>query len=134
MQHLGSLCPEPLYSASGSHGGLEQGVLSPGPSKRAGGGAVVNPGSQHPDLRWPPKWLCLNNKGVSLPYLWLQVPRNPKPEVWIKVVLHCSGLSVHQFSHSVMSNSLRPHESQHARPPCPSPRPGVYSNSCPLSR
>ena len=30
--------------------------------------------------------------------------------------------------------TLRPHESQHARPPCPSPPPGVYSNSCPLSR
>ena len=39
-----------------------------------------------------------------------------------------------QFSHSVMSNSLRPHESQHARPPCPSPTPEAYSNSCPLSR
>ena len=38
--------------------------------------------------------------------------------------------SVH-FSHSVMSDSLRPHESQHARLPCPSPAPGVYSNSCP---
>ena len=38
-----------------------------------------------------------------------------------------------QFSHSVVSDSLRPHESQHARPPCPSPTPGVYSNSCPLS-
>ena len=34
----------------------------------------------------------------------------------------------------VVSNSLRPHELQHARPPCPSPTPGVYSNSCPLSR
>ena len=33
-----------------------------------------------------------------------------------------------------MSDSLRPHESQHARPPCPSPTPGVYPNSCPLSR
>ena len=32
-----------------------------------------------------------------------------------------------------MSDSLRPHESQHARPPCPSPALGVYSNSCPLS-
>ena len=32
-----------------------------------------------------------------------------------------------------MSNSLRPHESQHARPPCPSPTPGVYPNSCPSS-
>ena len=39
-----------------------------------------------------------------------------------------------QFSHSVVSDSLRPHESQHARPPCPSPSPGVHSNSRPLSR
>ena len=39
-----------------------------------------------------------------------------------------------QFSHSVVSDSLRPHESQHARPPCLSPTPGVYSNSCPSSR
>ena len=37
-----------------------------------------------------------------------------------------------QFSHSVMSNSLWPHEQQHARPPCPSPTPGVYPNPCPL--
>ena len=39
-----------------------------------------------------------------------------------------------QFSHSVVSNSLRPHGLQHARPPCPSPTPRVYSNPCPLSR
>ena len=39
-----------------------------------------------------------------------------------------------QFNGSVMSNSLKPHESQHSRPPCPSPTPGVYSNSCPLSQ
>ena len=38
-----------------------------------------------------------------------------------------------QFSHSVMSGSLWPHESQHVRPPCPSPSPGVHSNSCPSS-
>ena len=38
-----------------------------------------------------------------------------------------------QFSCSVVSNSLRPHEPQHARSPCPSPTPGVYSNPCPLS-
>ena len=36
-----------------------------------------------------------------------------------------------QFSRSVMSDSLQPHESKHARPPCPSPAPGVHSNSCP---
>ena len=35
-----------------------------------------------------------------------------------------------QFSRSVMSDSFRPHESQHARPPCPSPTPRVHSNSC----
>ena len=38
------------------------------------------------------------------------------------------------MSHSVMSDSLWPHELQHTRPPCPSPTPRVYSNSCPLSR
>ena len=39
-----------------------------------------------------------------------------------------------QFSHSVVSDSLRPHELQHARPPCPSPTPGVHPNSWPSSR
>ena len=39
-----------------------------------------------------------------------------------------------QFSCSVVSDSLQPHESQQARPPCPSPTPRVYSNSCPSSR
>ena len=36
-----------------------------------------------------------------------------------------------QFSHSVMSNSLRPHEPQHSRPPCPAPTPGIHPNPCP---
>ena len=39
-----------------------------------------------------------------------------------------------QFSHSVVSDSLRPHEPQHARPPCPSPTPRVHPNPCPSSR
>ena len=39
-----------------------------------------------------------------------------------------------QFSRSVVSNSLWPHGLQHAKPPCPSPKPRDYSNSCPLSR
>ena len=39
-----------------------------------------------------------------------------------------------QFSCSVVSNSLRAHGLKHARPPCPSPTPRVYSNSCPLNR
>jgi len=48
---------------------------------------------------------------------------------WYKLLKH----SV-QFSRSVMSNSWQPHVLQHARPPCPSPTPGVYSNSCSLSQ
>ena len=39
-----------------------------------------------------------------------------------------------QFSRSVVSDSLRPHELQHTRPPCPSPTPGVHSDSCPSSQ
>ena len=39
-----------------------------------------------------------------------------------------------QFSRSVVSDSLRPHESQHARPPCSSPTAGVHPNPCPLSQ
>ena len=39
-----------------------------------------------------------------------------------------------QFSHSVVSDSLQPYESRHARPPCPSPTPGVHSNSYPSSQ
>ena len=46
----------------------------------------------------------------------------------------CTKDSVSQFSRSVVSDSLRPHELQHARPPCPSPSPGVHSNSRPSSR
>ena len=47
---------------------------------------------------------------------------------------HIYGFSSVQFSHSVMFDSLRPHGLQHTRPPCPSPTPGVYSNSCPMSQ
>ena len=39
-----------------------------------------------------------------------------------------------QFSRSLVSDSSRPHELQHARPPCPSPTPGVYPGSCPSSQ
>ena len=45
-----------------------------------------------------------------------------------------NSISSVQFSHSVVSDSLQPHEPQHTRPPCPSPTPGVYTNSCPLSQ
>ena len=55
---------------------------------------------------------------------------------WTSWLLPCFGnyqFSSVQFSCSVMSNSLRPHESQHARPPCPSPTPGVHWDSRPSS-
>ena len=74
---------------------------------------------------WPPLgwtcWTSLLSKGLS---------RDP-----LVSILCLSGIfnSV-QFSRSVMSDSLRPHESQHARPPCPSPTPRVHSNSCPSNR
>ena len=53
---------------------------------------------------------------------------------WLRHCVHGTFWSSVQFSRSVVSDSLQPHESQHARPPCPSPTPGVYPNSCPLSR
>ena len=49
-------------------------------------------------------------------------------------VLRAAQFSSVQFSRSVMSDSLRAHESQHARPPCPSPTPKVHSNSRPLGQ
>ena len=52
---------------------------------------------------------------------------------WKTLLLRAAFSSV-QFSCSVVSDSLRPHELQHTRPPCPSPTHGVYSNSCPLSQ
>ena len=66
---------------------------------------------------------------IRLKALWEQ---GPHVALWL-VSSHLYGASV-QFSRLVMSDSLRPHESQLTRPPCPSPTPGVHSNSCPLSR
>ena len=58
----------------------------------------------------------------------------PLPFVQILSFWYWLQFSSVQFSRSVMSVSLRPHESQHARSPCPSPTSGVYSNSCPSSQ
>ena len=60
--------------------------------------------------------LCFEAKDIALAWFWNLI------------------LSSVQFSRSVMSNSLRPHGLQPTRPPCPSPPPRVYSNSCPSSR
>ena len=53
---------------------------------------------------------------------------------WSKENQYFASHSPVQFSRSVRSDSLQPHESQHARSPCPSPTPGVHSNTCASSR
>ena len=53
---------------------------------------------------------------------------------WIFIIKISDSICSVQFSRSVVSDSLWPHELQHARPPCPSPTPGVHSNPCPSSR
>ena len=55
-----------------------------------------------------------------------------RSKVWCCKEQQC--ISSVQFSRSIVSDSLRPHESQHARPPSPSPTPRVYSESCPSSQ
>ena len=63
-------------------------------------------------------------------HLWYQT------QCWCMYVRHNYSVinSSFQFSPSVVSDSLWPHGLQHARPPCPSPTPGVYSNSCALKQ
>ena len=71
----------------------------------------------------------LPNPGIKPGSLALQadsLPSEPLGKPYI-------GISSVQFSCSVVSDSLRPHESKHARPPSPSPTPRVYSNPCPSS-
>ena len=72
------------------------------------------------------------NKFESVLMRWMKLEPIIQSEVSQKDK-HQYSISSVQFSCSVVSDSLRPHESQHARPPCPSPTPRVYSNSCPLS-
>ena len=61
-------------------------------------------------------WLSIGVSGVSI-----------SPFMCVSVCLMGASVSSVQFSRSVVSDSSRPHESQHARPPCPSPTPGVHS-------
>ena len=65
---------------------------------------------------------------------FLLLEKNSQQNIsWDKTIFEFLLFSV-QFSHSVRSDSLRSHGPQHIRPPCPSPTPEVYSNSCPLSQ
>ena len=74
-----------------------------------------------------------------LNHIWLFVtPWTTARQAFLSItslhILYNKVISSVQFSHSVVSDSLWSHGLQHARPPCPSPTPGVYSNSCPSSR
>ena len=88
-------------------------------------------------------WTPLKEQGIdnwgrqNFEYIWFPW-ENPIFHItfqtykfWYSRHWHCTPV---QFSCSVLSNSLRPHEPQHARPPCPSPTPGVHPNPCPLCR
>ena len=78
-------------------------------------------------------WFCVYD-GTHTQVLWCGLPPSASSvSKNIGLQGRFLGYSV-QFSRSVVSDSLRPHELQHARPPCPSPTPGVYSDSCPLSQ
>ena len=80
---------------------------------------------------WVPKnwcfWTVLLDKTLESPLDCREIKSvNPKG--------NSVQFSLVQFSHSVVSDSLWPHESQHSRPPCPSPTPGVHSDPCPSSQ
>ena len=78
-------------------------------------------------------WISLQSKGSSRVFSNTTIQKHQffgaQPSLWSN-----SHISSVQFSCSVMSDSLRPHELQHARPPCPSPTPRVHSDSRPLSQ
>ena len=78
---------------------------------------------------WSRSWL---GEGNGNPFQCSSLG-NPMDRGGWQSTAHRVAKSRTQFSHWVVSDSLRPHGLQHARPPCPSPTPGVYSNSCPLS-
>ena len=105
----------------------------------------IVPSKEHPGLiSFRMDWLDLLAVHGTLKSLLQH--HSPKHQFFSSQLSLCSNSHIHtgllenhnfdsvQFSHSVVSNSLPPHGLQHARPPCPSPTPRVYSNSCPSSR
>ena len=91
--------------------------------------------SSHPFLpRWYPKvcskWSLFeySRKCTESSHVLLESSTSLLPFLFL------FNISSVQLSHSVVSDSLRPHDSHHARPPCPSPTPGVHSDSCPSSQ
>ena len=75
--------------------------------------------------RWPTRCQYFLPPQVMIIQMLPDIASVPRGQRWVSSV---------QFSRSVVSDSLWPHESQHARPPCPSPTPGVHSDSRPSSQ
>ena len=81
------------------------------------------------------RWLyTLEKRFLILKLDWRQLFFNGLFPISFKAQFYLLKLNLVQFSRSFVSDSLRPHESQHARPPCPSPTPGVHSDSHPSSQ
>ena len=74
---------------------------------------------------------CIDRRAL---YCWATREANVLLSTAIHYIIDTIILLSVRFSHSVVSDSLGPHGLQHTRPPCPSPTPRVYSNSCPSSR
>ena len=92
---------------------------------------------------FPPVLICLTvtqSSNLNLNFISLEIlPRAPQSNRIFQSFIFLFCLTIFklcsvQFSRSTVSDSLQPDESQHARPPCPSPSPGVHSDSRPLSR
>ena len=148
MKHcwsISSYCTSIIMGFPDSSAGKESTCTSGDPSLIPGSGRSPGEGIGYPlQYSWATIW-------------WLRQRNLPATqEIWIRslgweapleegMATHSSNLawetswteeprSVSRFSHSVVSDSLRPHESQHARPPCPSQTPGVHPDSRPSSQ
>ena len=91
------------------------------------------------NLRYGDHTTLMAESEEGLKSFWMKVKEeNEKVDLNLNIqktkIMASGPISSVQFSHSVVSDSLRPHESQHARPPCPSTTPGVHSDSLPSSQ
>ena len=92
------------------------------------------PSSFHSTLILPPRGLLYTLRRCFSTVLPKNLPKAGKAQINRLCSTLCISFSSVQFSHSIVSDSLRPHGLQHARLPCPSPTPGACPNSCPSSR
>ena len=115
-------------NSCGTRASLLRGVWNlPGPGFEPVSPALVDDSSRL-SLQGSPQFVLFNSD------IYLFVVEFQVFFMYLKHFYPSPFIYVVQFSCSAMSDSLQPHESQHARPPCPSPTPGVPSNSCPSSR